>query len=165
MTVLRSAHLPSFLFLALLGAVIFGPDPIASEVFNRYVLSSKINAIVPISTWLLVYLVTNVASVRFVRNHSAARWSLVCFAGSHLVVGGIILIGGAADFEWLVTLVVLLGWAFVIAAIYRHRSEINTSLAYGFWAITMIILCFAGMKFEVYDLFVWSNAYATFGGA
>ena len=117
--------------------------------------------------WLGLLVLAFVGSLFFVREHRAARWALVGFATSHLLVVGIEMLDLAVMRKGLVSVTHVIGWAPVLFVLIRALQNAPARSAYGMWCRALGFIIAVSLIFDLRDavmyLYYALTGHAVFG--
>lgn len=101
-----------------------------------------------VKAWLGLMMLTNIASLAFVKNHVAARWVFAGFAISHVIV----MFLWSQDVPVLagqVSLLHLLFWTPGAIMLLKRRAEIKIPSTYGIWACVSLFFYVVSMSVDI----------------
>ena len=136
--------------LLALFVLLFVPEAQALSALDAWNAEARDNLPTPVKVWLGLMMLTNLASVAFLKNHLASRWVFAGFVLSHALVMYLwaqettVLAGQVSLFH-------ILFWTPGAIFLLRRRSEIRLPSAYGIWATASLFFYFGSMLFDVRD--------------
>jgi hypothetical protein len=114
-----------------------------------------------LKAWLVLLALTFAASLLFVRRHAAARWALLGFAVSHLIVV-VLQAGGLATMRTgLVSLSHVIGWSPVLVILARALPASPARSAYRVWCGMLLGIIGISLIFDVRDASMYLYHLAT----
>jgi hypothetical protein len=136
------------IFLAVTG---IGGSP-ALGLWNN---ETRTNLPIWMMVWLSFLALTFLASVIFAWRHTAARWVLASFIGSHVATIAIESTEGMVLRAGLVSLLHVVFWTPGLIALLTDQAQIKLSSAYGVWASVLLFVYAVAFTFDVRDGVVW----------
>ncbi len=114
-----------------------------------------------LKAWLGLLTLTFAASFLFVRRHAAARWALLGFAVSHIIVV-VLQAGGLATMRTgLVSLSHVMGWSPVLVILVREVADAPARSAYRVWCWMLLSIIGVSLIFDLRDAAMYLSYLAT----
>lgn len=140
----------SIALLICVSAIWLTPEASALGALDKWDDAARLALPVHIKVWLGAMLLTNIATIGFLKNHIAARWVFAGFVVSH----GIVMAMWAMDTSVLagqVSLFHIVFWTPGAFMLLRHRRDIQYPSAYAIWATLSLIFYAGSMFIDVQD--------------
>jgi len=136
----------SLCMLLALFVLLFVPEAQALSALDAWNAEARDHLPTPVKVWLGLMMLTNLATVAFLKNHVAAS--------------GFVLSHGLVMYLWAQEATVLAGqvslfhilfWTPGAVFLLLRRSEMRLPSAYGIWALASLFFYFGSMLFDVRD--------------
>lgn len=123
----------------------------ALSALDPWDAEARANLAIQVKVWLGLMLLTNLASLAFIRRYVAARWVFGGWFVSH-AIGLILILQGYEFVVGQVSILHIICWTPGGIALLMKLNELKTgSKAYRYWASLAMVFYFGSMLFDVPD--------------